>query len=124
MLALDGKMRLTDMADTKELFRLIQSVPSKKAKPFKLWLAEATTTEISKEKDPTTFSNSKIIAGQGGTIAGNVPKEIKVRTGKKIVTPLNAKTGLQGKKDQKQVREKSLNYSISLFIMWEYYPSS
>lgn len=211
MLAEDGKMRLTDVADTEQLLRLIQSVPSKKAEPFKLWLAqvgrerideiqdpeitidralkqylklgysenwinqrlksieirkdltdewkkrgvkegvqfatltdiiskawagkttkeykifkglkkenlrdnmtnlelvltmlaEATTTEISKEKNPITFSDSKIIAGQGGTVAGNARKEIEARTGKKIVTPLNAKTGLQGKKDQKQVR--------------------
>ena len=38
MEAADGKMRLTDVADTEQLFRLIQSVPSKKAEPFKLWL--------------------------------------------------------------------------------------
>ncbi|MDR2815687.1 MAG: hypothetical protein LBB62_03165 [Proteiniphilum sp.] len=214
MLAEDGKMRLTDAADTQQLLRLIQSVPSKKAEPFKLWLAqvgrerideiqdpeitidralkqylklgysenwinqrlksieirkdltdewkkrgvkegvqfatltdviskawagkttkeykifkglkkenlrdnmtnlelvltmlaEATTTEISKEKNPTTFSDSKTIAGQGGTIAGNARKEIEAKTGKKIVTPLNAKTGLQGKKEQKQVGEKT-----------------
>ena len=36
----DGKMRLTDVATTEQLLRLIQSVPSKKAEPFKLWLAE------------------------------------------------------------------------------------
>jgi len=39
MLAVDGKMRLTDAADTEQILRLIQSVPSKKAEPFKLWLA-------------------------------------------------------------------------------------
>lgn len=39
MLAADGKMRLTDVADTEQLFRLIQSIPSPKAEPFKLWLA-------------------------------------------------------------------------------------
>ena len=39
MLALDGKMRLTDAADTETLFRLIQSIPSPKAEPFKRWLA-------------------------------------------------------------------------------------
>ena len=37
--ASDGKLRLTDVADTEQVFRLIQSVPSKKAEPFKLWLA-------------------------------------------------------------------------------------
>ena len=39
MAAEDGKMRVTDVADTQRLFRLIQSVPSPKAEPFKLWLA-------------------------------------------------------------------------------------
>ena len=40
MLATDGKMRMTDVADIEQLFRLIQSIPSKKAEPFKLWLAK------------------------------------------------------------------------------------
>lgn len=40
MLASDGKMRLTDVADTKQLLRIIQSVPSPKAEPFKQWLAQ------------------------------------------------------------------------------------
>ncbi|HBT97817.1 MAG TPA: hypothetical protein DEB25_09410, partial [Desulfobulbaceae bacterium] len=40
MRAPDGKMRLTDVADVEQLFRLIQSIPSPKAEPFKLWLAE------------------------------------------------------------------------------------
>lgn len=40
MEAPDGKMRLTDVADTKQLFRLIQSIPSPKAEPFKQWLAK------------------------------------------------------------------------------------
>jgi len=198
MLAEDGKMRLTDVADTEQLFRLIQSIPSPKAEPFKLWLAkvgyermeeiqdpelgidramqyykqkgysdawinqriksieirkeltdewktrglkegleyailtdeitkawagltvkeyknlkdlkkenlrdnmtnlelvinmlaEATTTEISKQQNPETFDDSKRIAKKGGTIAGNTRKEIEKETGKKIVTPLNAK---------------------------------
>ena len=54
-------------------------------------LAEATTTEISKEKKPETFKENKIIAKQGGTIAGNTRKEIEAKTGKKIVTNSNAK---------------------------------
>ena len=39
MKAIDGKMRMTDVADTEQLFRLIQSIPSPKAAPFKLWFA-------------------------------------------------------------------------------------
>ena len=202
----DGKMRLTDVADTEQLFRLIQSVPSKKAEPFKLWLsqvgrermdeienpelgfdrlmetylkkgyskewvnqrlksievrkeltnewdnrgvkkgqeyailtdeitkawsglsvkeyknhkglkkenlrdnmsnlelvlnmlAEATSTEISKEKKPKTFIENKKIAKQGGTIAGNTRKEIEAKTGKKIVNKLNASDYLNMKKE-------------------------
>jgi hypothetical protein len=198
MLAPDGKMRLTDVADTEQLFRLIQSVPSPKAEPFKVWLArvgrervdeiedpelgidrlmetylrkgysknwinqrlksievrkeltdewenrnvkkgqefailtdeitkawsdyatreykklknlkkenlrdhmtnlelvlnmlaEATTTAISKEKKPQSFKENKIIAKQGGTIAGNTRREIEEKTGKKVVTGRNAK---------------------------------
>ncbi len=206
MEAADGKMRLTDVADTEQLFRLIQSVPSKKAEPFKLWLAqvgrerideiedpelgfdrlmetylkkgyskewvnqrlksievrkeltdewdnrgvkkgqeyailtdeitkawsglsvkqyknhkglkkenlrdnmsnlelvlnmlaEATTTEISKEKKPKTFSENKKIAKQGGTIAGNTRKQIEEKTGKKVVNKLKASNFLNSKKE-------------------------
>jgi hypothetical protein len=202
MQAPDGKMRMTDVADTEQLFRLIQSVPSPNAEPFKLWLAkvgserldeiadpeigidrlmetylkkgyskewvnqrlksievrkdltdeweirgvkkgqefailtdeitkawsglsvkeykdlkelkkenlrdnmsnlelvlnmlaEATTTEISKEKKPATFQQNKNIAKQGGTIAGNTRKEIEEKTGKKIVSPISAKKLLE-----------------------------
>jgi hypothetical protein len=54
-------------------------------------LAEATTTEISKEKKPDTFGKSKKIAREGGTVAGNTRKAIEAKTGKKIVTSQNAK---------------------------------
>ena len=40
MLSQDGKRRMTDVATTEQLLRLIQSIPSKKAEPFKLWLAQ------------------------------------------------------------------------------------
>lgn len=204
--ASDGKYYRTDVADTEQLFRLIQSVPSPKAEPFKLWiakiarerideiedpeigidrlmetylkkgyskdwinqrlksievrkeltdeweargvkkgieyailtdeitkawsgfsvkeyknhkdlkkenlrdnmtnlelvlnmLAEATTAEISKEKQPANFSQSKIIAQQGGTIAGNTRKEIEEKTGKKIVSKISAKKLLAAQQD-------------------------
>lgn len=45
--AADGKMRLTDVADTEQLFRLIQSIPSPKAEPFKQWMAEVAGTLLS-----------------------------------------------------------------------------
>ena len=50
--ASDGKMRLTDVATTEQLFRLIQSVPSKKAEPFKLWLAEVARERFEQLQDP------------------------------------------------------------------------
>ena len=50
--AADGKMRLTDVADTEQLFRLIQSIPSPKAEPFKQWMAEVANTRIDQLQDP------------------------------------------------------------------------
>lgn len=199
MQAADGKMRSTDVADTEQLFRLIQSIPSPKAEPFKLWLAqvgrerideiedpeigidrlmetylrkgyskewinqrlksievrkeltdewdergvkkgqeyailtdditrawagldtrqykklkdlkkenlrdhmsnlelvlnmlaEATTTEISKKRQPVGLEQSRVIAKQGGMIAGNTRREIEDKTGKKIVSSKNQKS--------------------------------
>ncbi len=46
MLASDAKMRLTDVANTEQLFRLIQSVQSPKAEPFKLWLAKVASERL------------------------------------------------------------------------------
>lgn len=52
MRALDGKMRLTDVADTDELFRIIQSIPSPKAEPFKQWMAEVASLRLEQMQDP------------------------------------------------------------------------
>ena len=202
MQAPDGKMRMTDVADSEQLFRLIQSIPSPKAEPFKLWLArvgserldemqdpelsidwaleqylklgysenwinqrlksieirkeltdewrkrghkegvqfatltdiitkawsdkttkeykilkglkkenlrdnmtntelilnmlaEASTKDISAATNPTNFEESKKVAKQGGTVARVARKELEARTGKKVVTSLNAKKTLQ-----------------------------
>ena len=48
----DGKMRLTDVADTEQLFRLIQSIPSPKAEPFKQWMAQVAAKRIDQMQDP------------------------------------------------------------------------
>ena len=48
----DGKMRLTDVANTEQLFRLIQSIPSPKAEPFKLWMAQVAKERIDQVQDP------------------------------------------------------------------------
>jgi prophage antirepressor-like protein len=52
MLASDGKMRLTDVANTQQLFRLIQSIPSPKAEPFKVWIAQVAKERIDQLQDP------------------------------------------------------------------------
>ena len=52
LVALDGKMRLTDVADTEQVLRLIQSIPSKKAEPFKMWLAKVGNERIDETIDP------------------------------------------------------------------------
>ena len=52
MLAPDGKMRVTDAADTATLLRIIQSIPSPKAEPFKRWLAEVGTQRIEEIDNP------------------------------------------------------------------------
>ena len=200
--AADGKMRLTDVADTEQLLRIIQSIPSPNAEPFKAWLArvgyervqetedpektidralqtylakgysrewinqrlksievrkeltdewqqrgvkpgseyailtdeisrawsehsvkeykqhkglkkenlrdnmtnlelvlnmlaEAATTEISKEKKPTDFKANKDVARQGGRVAGTAREEIEARTGKPVVSSKNARDLLE-----------------------------
>ena len=52
MPASDGKMRLTDVADTEQLFRLIQSIPSPKAEPFKRWMAQVASDRLDQMQDP------------------------------------------------------------------------
>ncbi len=52
MEAADGKMRITDVADTEQLLRLIQSIPSPKAEPFKVWLAKVGYERIEETEDP------------------------------------------------------------------------
>lgn len=52
MLSADGKMRLTDVADQEQMFRLIQSIPSSKAEPFKIWMAQVASQRIDQMQDP------------------------------------------------------------------------
>ncbi len=52
MKASDGKMRMTDVADTEDLLRLIQAIPSPKAEPFKMWLAKVGSERIDETADP------------------------------------------------------------------------
>ena len=61
MLAADGKMRLTDVADTEQLFRIIQSIPSPKAEPFKQWMAQVASQRIDQMQDPELSIDQAII---------------------------------------------------------------
>ena len=87
MLANDGKMRLTDVADQQQLFRIIQSIPSPKAEPFKQWMAQvASTVELSKSQNPKGFRQSAKVAHEGGKIAGETRAKIESQTGRSIVS--------------------------------------
>ena len=100
MAAEDGKMRMTDVADSRQIFRLVQSIPSPKAKPFKIWqakvatnmelilnmLAETPTHDISAALVPQNFEESKKVAQQGGNVARVALKEVESKTGTKVVS--------------------------------------
>ena len=59
--AADGKMRQTDVADTEQLFRIIQSIPSPKAEPFKQWMAQVASLRIDQMQDPELSIDQAII---------------------------------------------------------------
>ena len=67
-------------------------------------LAEASTKDISQAVNPETFEDSKKVAQQGGNVARVARLELETRTGKKVVTSLNAKSALQLKKDNKKLK--------------------
>jgi len=102
----DGKMRLTDVTDAKQILRLIQSIPSPKAEPFKLWLAqvgyerlqeienpelaqERVTTEISQKEQPVSFHANKKVAKRGGNVAGVARKQTEKELGRTIIAKDN-----------------------------------
>lgn len=83
MLAPDGKMRSTDVATTEQLFRLIQSIPSKKAEPFKRWMAEVAAQRLDQMVDPELSINQAIAdwrrLGYSESWINNRVKSIEVR---------------------------------------------
>ena len=113
MKASDGKMRKTDCATIEQLLRLIQSIPSKKAEPFKQWLAmvgkkrldeitdpelalnqlaEVSATAIAQATNPRGFQQTKETVIDGGTIAGNARQQLEERIGQSVISPLNAQS--------------------------------
>ena len=90
MLAADGKMRMTDVADSGQIFRPVQSIPSPKAKPFKIWQAKVAANmelifNMLAEVEPQNFEESKKVAQQGGNVARVALKEVESKTGTKVV---------------------------------------
>ena len=57
----DGKMRLTDVADTEQLFRIIKSIPSPKAEPFKQWMAQVASQRLDQMQDPELSIEQAIV---------------------------------------------------------------
>ncbi len=90
MVAGDGKLRLTDVADPKTLLRIIQSVPSPKAEPIKLWLAKVGYERIQDMGDPArSLDRARQYWQQHGRIAKRARRELEQKTGKPVVTSDN-----------------------------------
>ena len=83
MRAADGKLRLTDVADTEQLFRLIQSIPSPKAEPFKQWMAQVAKQRLDQLADPELSIEQAILdwrrKGYSESWINNRVKSIEVR---------------------------------------------
>jgi prophage antirepressor-like protein len=69
--AADGKRRLTDVATTEELLRIIQSIPSKKAEPFKLWLAQVGRERIEETLDPELIAD-RLVSTHGDKMVSEI----------------------------------------------------
>lgn len=97
MRAADGRMRLTDVADTEQLFRLIQSIPSPKAEPFKQWMAQVASDRIDQLQDPELSIDQAIMdykrLGYSDNWINQRIKSIEVR---KELTDEWARTGVSG----------------------------
>ena len=89
MLTETGKRRKTLAAHVKGLFRIIQSIPSPKAEPFKLWLSQVGYERLQEIENPETFKESRIIAKRGGKVAGVARKETEKELGRSVSTPDN-----------------------------------
>lgn len=80
MLAKDGKNRLTDCLDTKGVLRLVQSIPSPKAEPFKMWLAQVGSESLHGKLDQSATSSDRNIYNFIGAV--DIPQESQREKGK------------------------------------------
>ncbi|MCL2052889.1 MAG: hypothetical protein FWG90_00395 [Oscillospiraceae bacterium] len=100
LLAPDGKMRLTDVADTEQILRLIQSIPSKKAEPFKLWLAKVGSERIDEMADPElSIDRAMQMYHEKGYSVNWINQRIKTIEVRKELTDEWEKRGITEKRD-------------------------
>ncbi len=100
LLASDGKKRLTDVATTEQLLRLIQSVPSKKAEPFKIWLAKVGNERINEIEDPElAFERAMETYLQKGYSKEWINQRLKTIEIRKELTDEWNRVGIDGPKD-------------------------
>ncbi|MDR0651571.1 MAG: hypothetical protein LBG59_09605 [Candidatus Peribacteria bacterium] len=96
MLALDGKMRMTDVADTTQLFRLIQSIPSKKAEPFKVRMAHIAKERLDQLQDPElSIEQAMLDYKRLGYSDNRINQRVKSIEIRKELTDERKKRGLQ-----------------------------
>ena len=121
MQAAVGKKNLTDVANTEQLFRLIQSVPSPKAEPFKLWIAQVAKERLDQMQDPELSIEQAMVdykrLGYSDNWINQRLKSIEIRkdltdewkkrgleakTGKSVISPLNAQKIISLKKGENE----------------------
>gem|GEM_PF-1819574 len=94
MQAADGRMRSTDVANTEQLLRIIQSIPSPKAEPYKMWLAQVGKERIDESADPEIAIDRA---------------QYEKESGKRAISPLNSKN-LKALKMQRAVTNRESRY--------------
>ena len=100
MKASDGKRRLTDVATTEQLLRIIQSIPSKKAEPFKMWLAQVGRERIEEIIDPElTIERALATYAQKGYPAEWINQRLQTIRARKELTDAWKEHGVQENKD-------------------------
>jgi hypothetical protein len=94
--AADGKMRLTDVADQQQLFRLIQSIPSPKAEPFKVWMAQVASERVDEIQDPEKAIDRGIeYYRRKGYSDGWINERMKGKEARKALTDEWKRTGVK-----------------------------
>lgn len=96
MLSSDGKMRLTDVADQEQMFRVIQSIPSQKAEPFKVWMAQVASERIDEIQDPEIAIDRAIeYYRKKGYSEGWINERMKGKEARKALTDEWKRTGVK-----------------------------